>query len=131
MRTLLPNPALIKDNDMVRIHNRRNAVRYQNDRGRPGILPDRTADLHIRLGVDRRKRIVEHHDRRFPQQHLRDRSPLLLSAGQGHASLTDKCIVTRRKTLDRIVDPREFGRMADLIYVRLIAGNADIFCKCP
>ena len=49
----------------------------------------------LRLGVERRRRLVENQDRRILQQRTRDREPLPLAAGQPLPSFADRRLVAR------------------------------------
>ena len=57
---------------------------------------------------------------------MRNRSTLLLTAGEGHTALPDKGVVAGSETLNRIVDARDFRSPADLVHVLLMPGDADI-----
>ena len=99
MRAAFSDPALVHDQDLIRVHDRRDAVCDQ-DHGRvPGVLSEGSPDPGIRLRVHGGKRIVEDHDGTLPDQHLCDRCPLFLSAGQGHAALSDKGLKTGREMI--------------------------------
>ena len=106
-------------------------MRDQNHRRRTKVLPERFPDLRVRLRIDRGKRVVKDHNRRLPDQHLRNRRALLLPARKRHAALTDKRIVPFRELQDGIVEARESCRAAHFAKVIVSPCDADIIGKCP
>ena len=58
---------------------------------------------------------------------MRDSGPLLLTAGEGHTSLSDKCVIAGGETLDRVIDARNLCCPADLVHIFLMSGDSDIF----
>ena len=98
----------------------------QDDRGGAEALLKPGADLRVRLGVDRGERVVKDHDRCVARERARDRSALLLSAGERNAALADEGIISLGKALDRLIETGGSRRSLDAGYVRSVAGDGDV-----
>ena len=81
--------AALQHADLIVVPDRAQAVRDGDHR--PGGAQDaqRLLDLLLRLRVERRGGLVEHHDGRLLHEAARDRQPLLLAATEFQPALTD------------------------------------------
>ena len=71
-------------------------------------------DPALRFGVERRRRLVEHQDRRVRQKRARDRDPLPLAGRQRRAALADDRLEPLRQPFDEGVErgpPRGFAHL--------------------
>ena len=64
--------------------------------------------------VERRRGLVEDHQRRVLQEGARDRDALLLAARKLHAALADHGVVLLRQRQDELVHLRRLGRLDHL-----------------
>ena len=83
------------------------------------------------FAVERRRRLVEHQDRRVLQDDARDRDALALSAGQFHAALADMRVVAAPvapvfEVGDEAVGMRERRRRGDFRVGRIGAAIGDV-----
>ena len=83
----------VHDEDFVGAFHRRDALRNDDFRGIGNFFRKRLSDQSIRLGIDRRSRIVENEHFGFSQKGAGDTEPLLLTAGYVGSSLFDIRIV--------------------------------------
>src|SRR5579875_1220303 len=89
----LDDPAVVEDDDLLRVADRREPVR-DRDRRPPLREPvERLLDEPLGLGVERGGRLVEDEDRRVAEDRPRDRDPLLLAAREAVAALADDRVV--------------------------------------
>ena len=88
-------------------------------RSRSSSGPPRAArgllDEPLRLGVERRGRLVEDEDRRVSEDGARNRHPLLLAAREAVAALADNRLVAIGERCDQLVDLRRAGGLLDLL----------------
>ena len=82
-----------------------------------GHLAQRRADVPFGAGVDRRRGVVEDHDRR-PQHHAaRDRQPLPLATGKRYAALAHQRAVAERQAAHPGGELRRRGGVRDAVAV--------------
>ena len=101
--TFLHDPATVQNNDLVCGGKGGDPVGNQDDTGLAELLGNGLTDLGIGLGVHSGKGIVEDHDGAPADQHLRDCSPLLLSARELYAALTHVGIISFGEGKDKFV----------------------------
>src|SRR6185295_15378982 len=108
VRTALEDAAAIEHQDHVRVLDRRDPVRDQEDRAPAKDGAQVAEDLLFGVGVHRRQAVVEQQDARLPQQRPRQRHPLLLAAGEGEAPLAHHGVEKQRVALARALlrEPR-------------------------
>jgi hypothetical protein len=100
---LLEHPAAIEHHDLVGVLHGREAVR-DDQRGAPRQqLLQRVLDQRLRLGVQRRGRLVQQQDGRVLEKRPGDGDPLLLPARQADAPFADLGLVSRRQPLDELL----------------------------
>ena len=86
----------------------------------------RRLDLALGESVERRRRLVEHQDRRRLQHGAGDRHALLLAARELQPALADLRLVALRQRPDERVDLRVLGGRLDLGVARAVAAVADV-----
>src|SRR4051812_11767245 len=59
-------------------------------------------DQPLALGVETRRRLVEHDDRWIAQEHAGDRDALTLATGELDSALANLCVETLRQSLDEL-----------------------------
>src|SRR5205823_11309532 len=96
------DPALLEDEDEVRLLDRGDPVRHEDRRPGAEEVAEAVEDLAFGLRVDARERVVEDEDARRGGEHAGERDALLLPARQRHAPLAD----------DRVEPVRELGDVA-------------------
>ena len=126
MRSLRGHSSLIQDKDAVRMHQCADSVGDQDHRAAGRPLFQRLPDLRVRLGVDGGQRVIKDHDLRLPDQHLRNRRALLLSAGECHPPLADVRVVSFREMLNRVVQTRGPRRPAHLVQHHTLLCDGDV-----
>src|SRR6478736_8629042 len=104
MRALLDEPALFQHDDVVGVHDGREAVRDDERRAVAGDLVERVLDLFLGMAVERARRLVQHQDWRRFQDRAGNRHALLLAPRQFQTALADHGLVTLRERLDERVD---------------------------
>jgi len=68
-------------------------------------------DRPIRLDIERRGRFVQNQNRRVLQEHVGNRQPLVLLAGQLHPSLSDYRVHALLLLADEPIKPGSSGRL--------------------
>ena len=91
----LGDAAALEHDDRVGAADGRQPVRDDERRAVPHQVGERILHQQLRLGVERRGRLVENQDRRVLQQRARDREPLPLPARQPLAALADRASRSR------------------------------------
>src|SRR5262249_20300090 len=76
---------------------------------------ERLTDEHLRSGVERARRLVEHQDVRIAHERACDAKPLSLSERQLAAALAYGRRVAPRPRTDLVVNVRELGRAHDFV----------------
>jgi hypothetical protein len=87
------------------------------DDQRRAVLHDvvqRVLDMALRLGVERRGRLVENQDRRVLQDGAGDGQALALTAREEHAVFSDQGVVGVRQLFDEFLGVSRFGRLFDV-----------------
>ena len=87
---------------------------------------DRLLHVALGFGVERRGRFVEQDDRRVFDQRPRYGDALALAAGQLHAVLADRRVVTGGKVKDEFVRVRRFGGGDDLRFAGAEPAERDV-----
>ena len=93
---------------------RREPVRDDEHRAAGEQSVDRLLHESFRLGVERRRRLVENEDRRIDEQRARDREALPLAARQARAALAEHRVVAVGQRHDEVVRVRRARRGLDL-----------------
>ena len=119
--------AVFEDEDLVRLHQRRNPVGDEDDGGAAHPLFEGRPDFRVGLGVDRREGVVEDHDGRLLHQHPGNRDPLFLAAREGDPPFADDGVIAVREGVDGVVDAGDGGRLADARKPGIRMGNRDVF----
>ena len=98
--------AVLQHQDPVGADHAGQAVR-QDQRRAAGHQPvERLLDHRLVLGIDRRQRLVEHQDRRIPQQRTGDGEALALPAGEPRAALADDGLIAVWQRVDEVMRVR-------------------------
>ena len=104
----------IHDADQIGADHGREAVR-DDDRGAAAHqTAQRRLHLPLRIGVERRGRLVEQQDRRVLQHRARDGDALPLAAREPDAVLADRRVVALRQVADEVVGARRARGGLDL-----------------
>lgn len=111
VRAALHDATLIHDNNLVGIHDGRDAVGDQN-RCAAHVFVDGFANLRVGFHIHGGKRVIENFDRRVLHEHTGDGDALFLTAGDRHAALADLRIVAFGKAVDGVVDDGKAGILA-------------------
>ena len=122
MTSVLGDPALFQDEDLIRVTQGRDPVRDQNDRRVRGIFLQFPADPGICLSIHCRQGIVKDHDRGAADQHLCHCRPLLLPARERHAAFSHKCIIAVGETIHSFIQTGDIRRPPEflqIVYSRL------------
>src|SRR5207237_1274910 len=113
---LLRGPAVLEDDDLVGVADGAQAV-GDGDHGAPlHDALERLDDDRLRLGVERRSRLVEDEDGRVANDCAGDSDALPLSAGQGQASFAHLGVVAVGHPRDELVRVGEPRRIDDLLF---------------
>src|SRR5204863_10211901 len=94
VRTAFDNAAVMKDADKVGVLDCRYPMRDDQRRPLCTDIAQIVEDLFFRVGVDRRKGIVEDQNSRITHDGTRYCRPLFLSARKRNAALADKLLVS-------------------------------------
>lgn len=122
----LDNLSVAQNDNLIRLHQRRHAVRNQDERRAARRFAQTSADGFIRLGVHRGQRVVKDHDGGMFQQRSGDCRALLLSAGEGHAALANNRIIAVLKAGNRIMQTGFLRRLLDFRLTDAVFGDGDI-----
>ena len=126
MRAVLGDAALFQHENLIRILRGRNAL-GDDDRGHAFAQTlQASADGCVRLGIHGAQGVIEHQDAVVIQNRPGDGNALFLAAGQGHALLTDQCIVALFKLFNDIVHIGDLRRPLNRLAVGIAVGQADI-----
>jgi hypothetical protein len=107
---LLKDTTVFKNEDVIHLPDRREAVR-DDDRGdRLEELMERVADLLLGFQIEVRGRFVEKEDLRFLEDGARDAEALLLAARELDPLLADEGPEALRQTMDEVGDMRDIDR---------------------
>src|SRR6266852_2105253 len=112
MRSAFRDAAVDQNNDLVGVPDRRGTVRDQNRGTAFHDSAQAAEDALLGLRVHGGKRIVEDQNSRIADDGACNRSPLLLSAGESDAALTDHGRVGLAEVLDVPVQAGDFGGFA-------------------
>ena len=85
------------------------------------------ADFGIRFGIDGGERVVKDQNRCLAHQRARHGGALLLSAGERDAALADHGVIALRQVTDGVVHTGDGGGAAQLLFLGVFAGDADVF----
>src|SRR6185295_13459271 len=97
MRSLLDQASFIEHADHVSLAHSRNSMRNDHARSITHHTAQLPQNLLLRVGIDRRQRIVENQNLRLTQNSPRNRRALLLPARQRDPALTDERVEPVRK----------------------------------
>ena len=118
---------LVHNEDLVRIHHRRNTLR-DDELGHMGQLrPEGPADCRVRGGIHSACGIVQNHDLRLFQEGAGDADPLFLTAGQIAAALPDLRFIAIRKGSDKAVRLGDPAGLHKRLIGRLLISPPQIF----
>ena len=70
------------------------------------------------LGIERRRGLVEHEDRRVLEQGARDGDSLLFATGQFESPLADRRLQSLRQFFDKFIEPRCANHRVELLIGR-------------
>src|SRR5207248_2407731 len=103
VRALFDDPAVLEDDDQVRVADRGQAVR-DDERRPPGEeLAERDLDPALGADVDRRRRLVEDQDARVGEERPRERDQLALAERKPRTPLSELGVVAVLERQDEIV----------------------------
>ena len=110
--------AAVEHYNHIRIHHRRDALRYDylccfGDKAGKAVANER-----VGLGVDRARRVVENKYLRLAEQRAGNADTLLLTAGNIRSSLLYMSVVAVRERLDKFMRLRETARLDKLLIGR-------------
>src|SRR5207237_9973706 len=111
----LDDAAVIENDYLVGVADRREAVRDRDRRAALGQPVERLLHQPLGLGVERARRFVEDEDRRVAQDRAGDRDALLLTAGETVAALADDRVITLGQRRDHVMYARRVGGGFDLL----------------
>ena len=111
--------AVVDDDNLVGLGDRRNALRHNDHRRVRGDLAQRGADPRVGVDVERGERVVEQVDRRPADHRARDRQPLPLPAGEVDAALRDPHLQPVGVGADEVVGRRHPQRLPHLVVGRV------------
>ena len=111
VRAALGDAALVEHENLVRVTDRRDAVRDDEARARLADAPQLLKDRLFGRGIDGRKRVVEHENARIDRERARDRDALLLAARERDAALADDRVEAVAEALDVRREARGLGRV--------------------
>ncbi|ESS36533.1 hypothetical protein P355_2306 [Burkholderia cenocepacia KC-01] len=123
---VLDEPAVLHHEDAIGVDDGRQPVRDDEARAMLRDAHQFLLDRALRARVERRRRLVEHDDRRRLQQRARDRDPLPLAARQPYAALADARVVCIGQPLDERVELRAARRRDHLAAGRVALAVRDV-----
>ena len=126
MAAAFDNPAFAEDEDLVRVDDRRQAMRDHQRRARLRHFVQRGLDFLFRAAVKRRCRFVKQEDRRLLQDGAGNGDPLLLAARQLQTPFTDHGFIPVRQCLDEPVNGGHARGGLDLVRGGAGATIADV-----
>ena len=94
----------VEHDDLICVAHGREPVGDRDRRSSLGKPLERLLDEALGLRVERRRRLVEHEDRRVAEHGARDRHALLLAAREAVAALADDRVVAVGERGDQLVD---------------------------
>ncbi len=130
MCTLFLDAVFREHQDPLGVLDRGQTVRDDQSRSVFGKFFQRLLDDALTLVVERRGRFIKNKDRRVLQENTGDGEPLLLSAAEFDASLTDIRIVAVRKFHDEIMGVGTLGGIDHIFESCIRPTIADIFQNC-
>src|SRR5215213_217796 len=107
--------AAFENEDLVRVDQRRQAMRDHDQRASLRDFHQIGVDDRLAVGIERAGRLVEHQNARIAHQRARDRQTLALSAGQIGRSLLDEGLVPGRQPFDELLGAGQPRRPDDLL----------------
>ncbi len=123
---LVEHAAVVDHHDAVGESQRRAAVGHEQGGATLHQLVERSVDLVLDAGVDRRGGVVEDQDARVGEQRPGQGQPLALPAGQGHAALAHGRVVPTGGVHDEVVRLGRPGDGLDLRVGRVLAPVGDV-----
>src|SRR5262245_33911867 len=121
--------AVLDHEDAVGMHDRGQAVSYDQRGSAFTQMTHRVLDLALRFAVEGSGRLVEQDDRRVLDQRARDRDALALPARQLQPVLTDRRVVSSRKAHDEIVGIGGPGGRNDRLFGCAPPAERDVFAN--
>ena len=113
-RPVLDDPAVLQDDRAVGDEHRREPL-AETSTVRPATAGRRcSTSSALRLGVDRRHRVVEHEHARAGDERAREGDALALAAGEVDAALADQRVVAVREVVDEAGDAGRLARVEHL-----------------
>ena len=118
--------AVVHDDDLIGVLDGRHAL-SDDELGRVGdLFAERLADERVRLGIDRRRRVVEDQYLWLFEQCARNAKSLLLTARDVAAALLDVGVVLVGEALNELVRLCEFADAHQLLVCRVGVAPAQI-----
>ena len=127
VRAMLSDRAVFQHEDLIRRHQRGDAVADENDRGLAHVLLEVGADLRVGLRVHGGEGVVKDQNGRLLGQGAGNGCPLLLAAGQGNAPFADKGVKAAWKLVHRPLQTGRLGGAAHLAQIEFRPGDGDVF----
>ena len=125
VRADVVNAAALEDEDRIRIHQRGEAVRDDNQGAALRDAQQVGVDDRLAVGVERARRLVEDQDARIADQRAGDRETLPLAARQVCRALLDKGLIAARQALDELLGAGEPRRLHDFLETRIGLGGGN------
>ena len=97
MRAALGDDALVEHQNLVGVDHGRQAMGDHDRRASAGDALQRRLDVALGETVERRRRFVEHQNRRRLEHRARDGDPLLLAARELESPLADRRVIALRQ----------------------------------
>ena len=126
MRSLPGKSAVIKHENLIRLHYARGSLRHDKCRHISLKASDRFPERGVRREVERARTVVHNQDLRPLHERAGDREPLLLAAGQIPAALLDLKIKTAFLALHHVLCLRRLKRAPDCIVGGIFISPAHI-----
>ena len=115
MAPLLDDPAMLEDDDQVRVADRRKPVGDDERRPAGEQQPERALDLLLGADVHRRGRLVQDQDPRIGEQGARERDELPLTEGEARAAFLEVGLVAVLEAQDEVVRPDGLSSADDIV----------------
>ena len=117
---------MVEDHDRVRVADRRQTVRDDEDRSALHEVVHALLDKRLGTRIDRGRRLVEDHDRRVRDRRAGDRDQLPLPLGELRAVAGQQRVIAVRQTRDKVIRICELCRRDALLVRRVELAVADI-----
>src|SRR5207237_4511980 len=125
VRADVVNAAALEDEDRIRIHQRGEAVRDNNQGAALRDAQQVGVDDRLAVRIERARRLIEDQDARITDQRAGDRETLPLAARQVCRALLDKGLIAARQALDELLGAGKPRRLHDFLETRIGLGGGN------